>query len=165
MLGMWSFLGPSKGRLRLAWLGGAMAVVLISATLVFVYWLYSSGFRPDREVDTGGGHWGKGGVSINNPFSEGGSLSINKPFSKDGSLSVDKPLGRSNSQIKNAIRALGVIVSALPKGEVVLDAPTNMKVGDKRQVNANVGINVPIEVLQKKSQAANQQITGTYLQK
>ena len=71
--------------------------------------------------------------------------------------------GGPNSVIRDplaAIRSLGNLVSALPQGDIVLDAPSEMKVGDKRQVDANVGINVPIEDLQKKPQTSNQQIKG-----
>jgi hypothetical protein len=70
----------------------------------------------------------------------------------NGKGAQDAPLSK--------MAALGRKLDALPKGDIVLDAPTEMRVGDKRQVDANVGLNVAVEVLQKKSQAANQQITG-----
>jgi len=44
----------------------------------------------------------------------------------------------------------------LPKGKIVLDAPKAMNVGDTRAVYANVGINVPIELLQKHSRPTDQ---------
>jgi hypothetical protein len=44
----------------------------------------------------------------------------------------------------------------LPKGKIVLDAPKAMKVGDISAVHANVGINVPIEVLRKHSRPTDQ---------
>jgi hypothetical protein len=67
--------------------------------------------------------------------------------------------GQASDQMA-AIRSLGQFISALPKGDIVLDAPSEMKVGDKRQVDANVGIHVPIDVLQKKPRASSQQIKG-----
>jgi hypothetical protein len=44
----------------------------------------------------------------------------------------------------------------LPKGKIVLDAPKAMKVGDTRAVYANVGINVPIELLRKHNRPTDQ---------
>jgi hypothetical protein len=44
----------------------------------------------------------------------------------------------------------------LPKGKIVLDAPKAMKVGDIRAVYANVGINVPIELLRRHSRPTDQ---------
>jgi hypothetical protein len=44
----------------------------------------------------------------------------------------------------------------LPKGKIVLDAPKAMSVGDTRAVYANVGINVPIELLRKHSRPTDQ---------
>jgi hypothetical protein len=44
----------------------------------------------------------------------------------------------------------------LPKGKIVLDAPKAMKVGDMRAVYANVGINVPIELLRRHSRPTDQ---------
>jgi len=38
-------------------------------------------------------------------------------------------------------------IEQLPKGDIVLDAPTTMKVSETRAVHANVGVNVPIETL------------------
>jgi hypothetical protein len=38
-------------------------------------------------------------------------------------------------------------IEQLPKGDIVLDGPSAMKVSDTRAVHANVGVNVPIETL------------------
>ena len=44
----------------------------------------------------------------------------------------------------------------LPKGKIVLDAPKAMKVGDTHTVYANVGVNVPIELLRGHSRPTAQ---------
>jgi len=46
--------------------------------------------------------------------------------------------------------------------KIVLDAPKTMKVGDIRAVHANVGINVPIEVLLRYSGRAETQSVKYY---
>jgi hypothetical protein len=56
---------------------------------------------------------------------------------------------------------LGRVLESLPKGNVVLDAPTNMVVGDRRQVTATVGYNVPIIALIKTISTSRQQLFGS----
>jgi hypothetical protein len=53
---------------------------------------------------------------------------------------------------------VGQALAELPKGKIVLDAPTEMKVGDVRAIYANVGIKVPIEALRKHSRTTGQSI-------
>jgi hypothetical protein len=53
---------------------------------------------------------------------------------------------------------LGKKLAALPKGHIVLIAPNAMKVGDKRRVLANVGLNVPIETLRKQFDSQQQKV-------
>jgi hypothetical protein len=45
-------------------------------------------------------------------------------------------------------------------GKIVLRAPMNMKVGDIRQVDANVGIDVPLETLQGNLRPGDQKVVG-----
>jgi hypothetical protein len=189
MLGIGSSLSSSKHKRRLAWLCcGAVLVVAGIVVTYEEFWRPNVGpaISTGAIIQNGDNNTGtiinstghdignvieKGaqdtGHAIEKPFDKGGALSIDKPFDKGGSLSIDKGTqdiaGGPNSEIRNplaAIRALGASVAALPKGDIVLNAPTEMKVGDKRQVDANVGINVPMDVLQKKSKGANQQIKG-----
>ena len=54
----------------------------------------------------------------------------------------------------------GNAIEALPKGKIVLNAPSAMTVGQKREVQANVGIDVPVETLKKHLGAQDQQIVG-----
>jgi hypothetical protein len=51
-------------------------------------------------------------------------------------------------------------LQALPLGKIVLLAPKAMKVGDIRQVDANVGIDVPLEALQKALRPGDQSLEG-----
>ena len=71
---------------------------------------------------------------------------------------VKAATGPNSDYVK--ISNLGEKLEQLPKGDIFLDAPKAMKVGDKRQVDANVGINVPLEILQKKVGADYQSIKG-----
>jgi hypothetical protein len=56
---------------------------------------------------------------------------------------------------------LGKQLDALPKGNIFLHAPKAMKVGEKRKVEANVGINVPMEILRKQSPSGDQTFEAT----
>jgi hypothetical protein len=62
--------------------------------------------------------------------------------------------------IQGSIRSLGQEVKELPKGDIVLDAPSVMKVGETRRVDAHIGYNVPAGILRKKKRGDDQQITG-----
>jgi hypothetical protein len=68
-------------------------------------------------------------------------------------------LGPNNELAK--IVGLGRALERLPKGKIYLDAPIEMKVGDKRTVDARVGVNVPDEVLRGHARAGDQSIGGT----
>jgi len=57
--------------------------------------------------------------------------------------------------------ALRKAIEALPKGNIVLAAPSKMTVGDKREVKASVGVDVPIEKLRKQSSPSDQQKEGS----
>jgi hypothetical protein len=48
------------------------------------------------------------------------------------------------------------MLEQLPRGRIVLNAPRTMKVSETRAVYANVGINVPIELLRKYSRSEDQ---------
>ncbi len=52
-------------------------------------------------------------------------------------------------------------LEALPKGNIVLHAPNAMRVGERRNVEANVGINVPMEILRKPPRSQDQAIEGS----
>jgi hypothetical protein len=98
------------------------------------------------------------GVIINNPDQIiGGKNSVVNDIIHD--------LGPNNILAKilkptETIKMLGQELSSLPTGDIVLDAPKEMRVGDTRQIDANVGINVPKDILEKKVSATTQQIKG-----
>jgi hypothetical protein len=52
-------------------------------------------------------------------------------------------------------------LKALPVGKIVLRAPKEMKVGDVRQVDANVGLDVPLDVLTKDIRSEDQKLEGS----
>jgi hypothetical protein len=52
-------------------------------------------------------------------------------------------------------------LEALPKGNIFLHAPKVMKVDEKRKVEANVGINVPMEILRKQAPSGDQTFEGS----
>jgi hypothetical protein len=76
---------------------------------------------------------------------------------------------RNNGKVREAakvddlakVRARGDKLRALSIGNVVLFAPTIMKVGDVRQVDANVGLGVPLEQLRKNVRSKDQQLEGS----
>jgi hypothetical protein len=70
---------------------------------------------------------------------------------EDGSLELDKILGAGRK------------IEQLPKGKIYLEAPIEMKVGDKRAVDARVGINVPDDILRGHVRAGDQSIPGMLL--
>jgi hypothetical protein len=57
--------------------------------------------------------------------------------------------------------ALRKAIEALPKGNIVLDAPSKMAVADEREVKASVGINVPITKLRQQSGPSDQRVEGS----
>jgi hypothetical protein len=57
--------------------------------------------------------------------------------------------------------ARGAVLEALPKGNIVLHAPDAMTVGEKRTVEANVGVNVPIEILRRQLTSRDHTIEGS----
>jgi hypothetical protein len=59
------------------------------------------------------------------------------------------------------MRVLGQELQQLPKGKIYLSAPIEMKVSDKRVVDARVGLNVPEEVLKGHARAGDQSTEGT----
>jgi hypothetical protein len=61
--------------------------------------------------------------------------------------------------IAKILRDRQATLEQLPTGKIVLEAPKAMKVGEVREVHANVGINVPIEVLRKHSRIEDTQST------
>jgi hypothetical protein len=73
-------------------------------------------------------------------------------------LEVQPPAPPSNDVV--AILQKGRTLQGLPFGKIVLVAPAEMKVGDVRQVDANVGIDVPMETLRKALHPADQEFEG-----
>ena len=65
------------------------------------------------------------------------------------------------SDAAKKMEALRKAIEGLPKGNIVLDAPSKMAVDDEREVKATVGINVPISELRKQSAPSNQQVEGS----
>jgi hypothetical protein len=64
--------------------------------------------------------------------------------------SENKPAATADSAgERKALAARKQALDKLPKGKIVLDAPTAMKVGETRAVHANVGVNVPLDVLKR----------------
>jgi hypothetical protein len=59
------------------------------------------------------------------------------------------------------MRARGQQLAALPKGNIVLHAPVTMKVTERSRVDANVGINVPLEVLRQQVPSTDQTFEGS----
>jgi hypothetical protein len=68
------------------------------------------------------------------------------------------PVQKAQAEVSIAknLRDRQETLQKLPKGKIVLDAPKVMKVGEVGEVHANVGINVPVEVLQRYSRTTNQ---------
>jgi hypothetical protein len=73
---------------------------------------------------------------------------------------ASEPPAEPGSELRK-IKSNEKVLKELPEGKIVLDAPTRMKVGDIRAVYANVGINVPIEVLRKHTHASDQSIEAS----
>ncbi len=59
------------------------------------------------------------------------------------------------------IEVRGKALQALPKGNIVLHAPNAMRVGERRIVEANVGVNVLIETLRKPLSSRDQTFEGS----
>jgi hypothetical protein len=57
--------------------------------------------------------------------------------------------------------ALRKAMEALPKGNIVLDAPSKMAVDDEREVKASVGLNVPITKLRQQSGPTDHRVEGS----
>jgi hypothetical protein len=62
---------------------------------------------------------------------------------------------------KSKMQELALALKALPVGKIVLRAPKEMKVGDIRQVDANVGLDVPLDVLEKEIRPDDQKLNGS----
>lgn len=75
------------------------------------------------------------------------SLHGNESSNPFDSLVAARPEPATGEQRRMAERKQAL--ENLPKGKIVLDAPSSMKVGENRGVHANVGINVPVEVLRR----------------
>jgi len=78
---------------------------------------------------------------------------------------VSEVAQRNPQETEAVIRAqmdeLGKTLESLPKGNIVLNAPAHMVVGDQREVRANVGYNVPIEKLRQELGKSSQQVQGS----
>jgi len=57
--------------------------------------------------------------------------------------------------------ALHDAIQALPKGNIVLHAPDAMRVAERRNVEAGVGVNVPMEILRKQVDSRDKAVEGT----
>jgi hypothetical protein len=85
------------------------------------------------------------------------------PNFKPNAMLSFEPDAKRNSGI--AMRAYmsrswqrGDALRALPVGRIVLLAPAKMKVGDARQVEANVGLDVPEDVLKRNLRSGDQKL-------
>ena len=98
----------------------------------------------------GGGTGGGGGAGWGGARPSAGSGAAGGPVisADQGGVAVGRPV--VESEIKRMEEA-GKALDTLPRGKIVLDAPTTMKVTEVRTVYANVGINVPDELLRKHS--------------
>lgn len=73
------------------------------------------------------------------------------------------PVAANTQSEQKKMEETGKVLEQLPKGKIVLDAPKTMKVSDVRAVHANVGINVPIQDLQRYSARPGTQSTEATL--
>ena len=71
-------------------------------------------------------------------------------------LRSQRSRGREQSKIEDNRKAL----EQLPKGDIVLNGPSAMKVGETRTVYANVGVKVPIEKLRESIRPGDQKVEG-----
>src|SRR5262245_18017374 len=70
------------------------------------------------------------------------------------------PLSIPESPEARKIKEAAARLQQLPEGKIVLNGPAEMQVGDTREVRANVGINVPDEILRKYIRAGDQSTEG-----
>jgi hypothetical protein len=70
-----------------------------------------------------------------------------------------EPASAADERSKMLNQAL--TLKALPVGKIVLRAPKEMKVGDVRQVDANIGLDVPSDVLEKELRPEDQKLEGS----
>jgi hypothetical protein len=56
---------------------------------------------------------------------------------------------------------LAKAIEALPKGNIVLRAPNVMRVAERRNVEASLGVNVPMEILRKQVDSRDKAVEGT----
>jgi hypothetical protein len=75
------------------------------------------------------------------------------------SLDPAAPTGQEDAAAA-ILRERGKKLRLLPEGKIVLLAPTKIKVGERRKIEARVGLNVPIETLQKRLDPQDQKIEG-----
>jgi hypothetical protein len=74
-----------------------------------------------------------------------------------GNITVyNQCLAVMKSHGEDLMRRRGEALKALPEGSIVLQAPTAMKVGDKRKVEARVGLDVPSGTLKLRSNSQDQ---------
>jgi len=66
----------------------------------------------------------------------------------------------TNSQLTH-MQALRKRLEQLPQGKIYLDAPTEMKVSDRRSVDARVGVNVPDDILKGHIRGGDQTVQAT----
>src|SRR5262245_50027841 len=102
---------------------------------------------PMPRVSRGPGRAGSSGGQYRYDYDGGGGVGLASGGGRAGSIAESEL-----SKIGQFRRAL----EQLPKGKIVLDAPKAMKVGDTRAVYANVGVNVPIELLRGHSRPTDQ---------
>jgi hypothetical protein len=78
-------------------------------------------------------------------------------------LPLSEPSQRVSARLPmqlTLIEKSGDELRSLPLGKIVLRAPANMKVGEVRRVDANVGIDVPEAELQKNVRPVDQKVEG-----
>lgn len=141
-----------------AWIAACVAVSVIDLSAAAIYFYPA---RPEPQILA---NHDMGGAVLSEVLSSAVTGGKNSTFNKSAKvLSLGKHVQTALRPVSppppmNAIRAAGDALSALPNGDIVFEAPSEMKVGEKRQVDTNVGINVPIEVLRGKIRPSDQQI-------
>lgn len=141
----WSLVGLSVG----------LAIVLITYALGPLP--YQAGQPlPAPPVDEGRATASRTGAAVT-PGTGGLFDQTSKQIVPDASPSA---ADQGTTDAAQKMAALRNAIEALPKGNIVLDAPSKMAVADEREVKASVGINVPITKLRQQSGPSDQQVEG-----
>jgi hypothetical protein len=101
-----------------------------------------------------------GGVAIGHD-NAGGPITIEPPITVGTQRPDPEQPTRIDPSDLETIFAREEKLRGLPKGDSVLHAPITMKVTEKRKVDLNVGINVPLEVLREQIPSTDQTLEGS----